>query len=451
MADVERLLSDVLATPLDHGPRRAFAAAASGPIQELIELQLALFTATPAKRAAMTEQSARVRDLIAEHGRRWADGVADHATRWTFDRGFVGSITIDAPTFMAIGNQLLTAHPILMVELENAERVNIDKLAQTAAFAGVLGLKVTGAQWTSDHAIALANSPYMQGLQWLDLSNNAISFHGAEALAEKLRELRWLHMLGNEVSPTPEPGQVYKGRIQGWRPNPYAEAFEKLHGYRAWMSCDVWREDAYPPTLWDLADIGTDGPGIHLLRATQVVRRAGGAPRVLLAKGPVGPRARARRIGVFAVDGDGLELRVDARLVPEQEELLASLFEAAGAEVLAGAWDVGVNTGWDYTWSDAPFTLWHRTGLRARVEDGALVGTPDVEAVVVQFPANLSKATLGVRSKGEVVALIEQDNPTVMMDPAYDAMDFEGEFGWLSQVGRALAASLGLPLEDGFA
>lgn len=162
------------------------------------------------------------------------------------------------------------------------------------------------------------------------------------------------------------------------------------------------------------------------------------------------------RVGVFAAEGERLALLADVWVrTDERAELLAAF--ARRGDARAGAWDVLFATAWTHAWTEdgGPFVLWTPEGASARVEDRGLwrrveglVARAAIEAVEVRLSADWSLRSVVVVGRGGPWAVAEEVSQMPAIDPTYDGIDLMVDLGWLLQVGRALAAGLGVPVRD---
>ena len=103
------LLAACLANPDADEPRFEWANAVGGPRGELVAVQCALARGALPRDIAV-DRRRREAELLREHGDAWA-GLGDLG--YVFRRGFVESIRVDARDFVARGEELFRAAPLL--------------------------------------------------------------------------------------------------------------------------------------------------------------------------------------------------------------------------------------------------------------------------------------------------------------------------------------------------
>jgi len=174
--DVAALRAEIVAHPDDDRPRLVLAdlLTEQGDAHgELITLQIRLAHGELAA-AAQEEAQARVKAILAAHGPRIAGEVEERAADYAIVRGFVGAITIAAPTFARHGERLLSTHPITTVTLKPLNAESLAKLAATPSLARVRRLHLRqeiGAE--RDVPVEpLGRSPHLGGLEELRFDNH---------------------------------------------------------------------------------------------------------------------------------------------------------------------------------------------------------------------------------------------------------------------------------------
>src|SRR5262249_11026117 len=145
----------------------------------------------------------RQRELLIAHRAEWSLPWSDWVSEWEFRRGFVETITAEAPAFLAQTASLLEREPVGHVRFHEAE----DYIRDLAALPFLRTLRVLDlsqcAVGAAD-AVAIAESPYLDRLETLDLSGSHIGTEGARALAasSRLSNLTSLLLGGNEIGAT---------------------------------------------------------------------------------------------------------------------------------------------------------------------------------------------------------------------------------------------------------
>src|SRR5262245_41029327 len=170
MVHAECWLDEIVDHPQDDACRLRYAdwlAEQGDPLGEFIRVQCRL-AALPINHLAVPELERREHELLADHEMEWIGDLADVLDWWTFRRGFVEEIGTSADRFLTNACLLFQRAPIQEVHLSFAR----------------------------DHMEALAASPYLQRVTYLDLSNNSIRDYGARLLAESrhLAHLRGLNL-----------------------------------------------------------------------------------------------------------------------------------------------------------------------------------------------------------------------------------------------------------------
>jgi uncharacterized protein (TIGR02996 family) len=239
----------VVASPHDDAPRLAYAdaVAAEDPERsEFIRLQVVLAQRRRARLTGPDEpMGGHLREfaLISSHSAQWADDVSSLVAGWQFFRGFVEIAYLDAAAFLAGAPELYRRAPILGLILTRVAPVAAELFA-SPYLRRIRSLSMVG-EFRGDNlgdaeAIALASSPQLAELEWLDLRNNCIGAAGLEALAaaETLPRLGYLGFSGNAVDdPTPRFADEYDADSIA------ATQFQRTYGPRAWLS-------AHPRQTW---------------------------------------------------------------------------------------------------------------------------------------------------------------------------------------------------------
>jgi uncharacterized protein (TIGR02996 family) len=248
-ADLAAILRRVTGSPGDDEPRIAYAdaVAARDPERaELIRIQL-----ERARRSAEMWQPERdmaegggdlfVREqvLISRRGAEWAADVSPLLTAWHFGRGFVDTASLDAASFLASAAELYRRAPVVHLNLRGVQPVAREFFA-SPHLSQIRSMWMVRQDLGDAEAIALASSPYLGALEWLDLSANRIGAAGLEALAasDRLPRLGYLRFMSNAVDdPTPRFADEYDADT------PAAVELQRTYGYREWLS-------AHPRALW---------------------------------------------------------------------------------------------------------------------------------------------------------------------------------------------------------
>lgn len=113
-------------------------------------------------------------------------------------------------------------------------------------------------------------------------------------------------------------------------------------------------------------------------------------------------------------------------------------------------------TSWRWAWGAAPFSLWSRRGLAARVLGPALVLVRsfgfdreyEVRSVRVEVSRGSVVHRVGVRtSAGPTVWVARRMEIGAVLDITYDGFNRLADARWASALGHRLAAALQVPYE----
>lgn len=208
-------LRQVLANPHSVAARRELARswrACSDPRAPLIENQLDDYDGITEGRKRAREN----RQLIDAHGREWAGRVAELAERYRFELGLVAEITIKGDVFLAHAAELVAAAPIVHLDLEGP--VDMQRLVATPALAQMSTLTIAGGPWLDDAAAeALAGAATARRLRVIDLSGGNITERGMVALARSpnLRDIVYIELTGNpcQLGGQPVDAQLVNDRF----------------------------------------------------------------------------------------------------------------------------------------------------------------------------------------------------------------------------------------------
>ncbi len=231
------LLDAVLASPEDDAPRRAYATAlGDDPRAELIRLQLANKT---------SQLGARERELLIANKGQWLAAITPMVTAAGLARGFFESVVVDAARFLANAPKLFAENPILDVQL-TAVKPKAKEVFASKFLANLRALDLSEEGLDDADAAALAASPHVNGLVWLNLAGNKIGRPGLEAIAgsPNLAKLRWLGFERN-VAPDPVPKPSMDDGVVAHLEIPeLKKELEAKHGKKAWLAAQ--RSDVAP-------------------------------------------------------------------------------------------------------------------------------------------------------------------------------------------------------------
>ena len=243
----------VLAEPGSLAARHALAAewkAAGDPRATLIEQQLAQRELALAGKMDDAARAGReIDELIARHGRAFAGPIADLVDGFQFFRGLVARVTLRGAQWQVRAAELLRLAPIQHLKL-TAPLGDLDALFGMPELLRLRSLNLPSQQkaFGDRGAIALARSPHVTNLRFLDLGGDAIGQAGIEAIAASpyLAQAAFIHFTGNPADPTPWANVL--DRDFG-RPALAAE-LEHTFGKRPWLAVP---DGELPPSYDELA------------------------------------------------------------------------------------------------------------------------------------------------------------------------------------------------------
>jgi uncharacterized protein (TIGR02996 family) len=198
-AEEDAFLEPILARYADDGPRLVFAdfleesaAPADAARGELVRLQCAL-ARLPADDPRRRDLVSRETELVQEYQAVWGAALTGLAVGWEFRRGLLDTVSVDAPTFLARGDELFRRAPIRRVRILDAAR-HIGRLANCPFLAAARELDLCGNDLGNGGVNLLLRSPYLSAVAALDLSFNGVCDGGVRLLARsaalpRLREL----------------------------------------------------------------------------------------------------------------------------------------------------------------------------------------------------------------------------------------------------------------------
>ena len=248
-ANLAAIYQRIIKAPRDNEPRLAYADAveASDPERaELIRVQLERSRRRAEQWQPERDMAEGGGDLYVRHqvltsrrGPEWAADISPLVDGWHFDRGFVETASLGATAFLAVAPELYRRAPILDLNLSGVQPVARELFA-CPHLSRIRSIWMVRQELGDAEAIALAGSPYLGSLEWLDLGANRIGAVGLDALAASgnLPRLGYLGFMGNAVAdPTPRHADEYDADT------PEAVELQRRHGRREWLS-------AHPRALW---------------------------------------------------------------------------------------------------------------------------------------------------------------------------------------------------------
>jgi uncharacterized protein (TIGR02996 family) len=163
---------------------------------ELVRVQCARAREPSAERRPAL--GTREQQLLDEHGPAWARSWPVHLHYPTYRRGFLDPVYVGT-NFPRCAERLAEVMPLLNLRLFKA-RVVMKSIAACPQLALVRRLTMTHNVLRNADLTALAPSPHLGSLQYLDLSSNQIGIRGATDLSSaKLPALRHLRLSDNPL------------------------------------------------------------------------------------------------------------------------------------------------------------------------------------------------------------------------------------------------------------
>jgi uncharacterized protein (TIGR02996 family) len=209
-------IADIRAAPEDDALRMVYGdwlTEQGDPRGELVTIQCRRVQLARAGEST-TQIEAAERALIAKHGDVWAEQIHSYVESHRYDRGFITSITVHAPTFVKHARKITEALPLLeTLELSAGAspgpipRAHVVALSACEAFSKIRRLDLTNDHYlmSTDELELLLEAPQLPRLRWL-----RFGFHrggegwgkrGAELIAgsPRLTELRFLEIAGQNL------------------------------------------------------------------------------------------------------------------------------------------------------------------------------------------------------------------------------------------------------------
>lgn len=200
--------------------------------------------------------------LIKQHYAAWVRDVLRVANSPWFARGFVESVSVDAPTFLERADELFALAPIRDIQLVDAA-ADIEAIAASPHLARLGSLHFynrSGASALGDAGLrTLLASPYLSRISLLYLSGNQITSVGVEALASQWQKMPNLIDVGlgnnpvenpKESTPT-DPTTLDMVHTDITLP-PFGEQLEATYGTLPWLHGPSRFLNHYPPSINDV-------------------------------------------------------------------------------------------------------------------------------------------------------------------------------------------------------
>jgi len=208
-------IAELKATPDDDSLRLVYGdwlAEQGDPRGELVTLQCRrVQLARQGQDMAAIEKAEQA--LLAKHGDVWAEQIHSYVEGHGYDRGFITSITVHAPTFVKHAKKIVDALPFL-VELQLSAggvgpipRAHVSALSGCEAFSRITRLDLTPDHYlrSTDELELLVEAPQLPRLKWLRLGfhrgGEGFGTRGAELIAgcARLSDLRFLEIAGQNL------------------------------------------------------------------------------------------------------------------------------------------------------------------------------------------------------------------------------------------------------------
>ena len=193
-------LDEVLSHPASIGARERLAAdwrRNGDPRAQFIEDQIVDFMHRYEPGTWMDVED-RIDNAIAEHGKQWAGPIAEVAKDYGFTMGLVDIVCVTGEVFVNRGAELIQMAPIVHLAVDPP--IDLAALARVPALGQMRTLSVLAGPWINDDSVTeLAASPFVRGLRGLDLQGGQLGERGQQALASSpnLRDIIYIDVTGN--------------------------------------------------------------------------------------------------------------------------------------------------------------------------------------------------------------------------------------------------------------
>lgn len=191
----DQLFQAILGAPTTDEPRLRFADwldESLNPLAEFIRVQCRLARGQES-RGCQFELENRERELLGEFESLWSGEVAPFVDYWVFHRGFIEEIALSAGAFVAHWQYLFRRAPIQIVHI-NGLGDALPALVDCWGLKRLRFLDFSGNRLGDSGLRLLAQSPFLAGIQGLNLTHCGVGDAGIMALAASphatcLREL----------------------------------------------------------------------------------------------------------------------------------------------------------------------------------------------------------------------------------------------------------------------
>ena len=193
-------LQAVLAEPDDDAPRLIFAdwlEERGDPRGAFIRLQCALERLSPAD-PARPDLEDEADALLRLHEEEWTAPLQGIASQWRFHRGFVEQAAMAGDEFLAHGDDLFNAFPIIRLQIRMNRR-QVAAVASSPHLARLWALDVSSCRLRDAGVEELLASPYLTRVNALDLARNDLEGPAFRMLIESplMTRLTWLNLSFN--------------------------------------------------------------------------------------------------------------------------------------------------------------------------------------------------------------------------------------------------------------
>jgi len=186
MPHADAFLRAVLADPGDDAPRLIYA----DWLDEQGDCDRAEFIRVQCALAPMGWQDERrpplvrrERELLRRHERTWSGALPEFDSGRTFERGFVGSLTLMTEAFLRHAEEVFETAPVRHIKLRGARR-HMTALATEPLLARLASLDLGHNRIDMDGATAFFRSPHLGALVSLNVRWNSLGAEGLRALAK---------------------------------------------------------------------------------------------------------------------------------------------------------------------------------------------------------------------------------------------------------------------------
>jgi len=245
MTDLARLLANVIASPTDMAPRRAYADAVrpTDPERaELIDCQLAMRDAARADQPTPQDAYARAKLLAHRRGAEWARPIVPLVTSIEYYAGFVEYVEVNAEGLAQAARLLPALAPIRHLRIKKLHGTLDSLLGLPRSFLNALvTLDVRKNQLDDAEAIQIVTSPELANVVVLDLARNPITEATLRAIT--LPSLRYVE--------TAQTGaELVERSGDDWSGDPGTAHFRSLRGrlVKA-VGAVAWLNDVDPPSF----------------------------------------------------------------------------------------------------------------------------------------------------------------------------------------------------------